>query len=63
MVVSEACDFFYKVTTPYNPQAERVLWWSDSDLASDWPIQAYQEPKLSDKDKIALSFKDCDKYC
>jgi dTDP-4-dehydrorhamnose 3,5-epimerase len=62
MVLSETCDFFYKVTTPYNPQAERALRWNDPDLAIDWPLAIGIEPILSDKDKAALSFKDCEKY-
>jgi dTDP-4-dehydrorhamnose 3,5-epimerase len=62
MVVSEECDFFYKVTTAYAPQAERGLRWNDVDLAIDWPIQNGQEPTLSEKDKAAPSFRDCEKY-
>jgi dTDP-4-dehydrorhamnose 3,5-epimerase len=62
IVLSETCDFFYKVTTPYNPQAERALCWNDPDLAIDWPLAIGIEPILSDKDKAAQSFKDCEKY-
>ena len=62
MVLSETCDFFYKVTTPYNPQAERALRWNDPDLAIDWPLEIGLEPLLSDKDKAAPSFTECEKY-
>jgi dTDP-4-dehydrorhamnose 3,5-epimerase len=62
MVLSETCDFFYKVTKPYAPQAERSLSWNDSDLAIDWPLEIGLEPLLSDKDKAAPSFAECEKY-
>jgi dTDP-4-dehydrorhamnose 3,5-epimerase len=62
MVLSDICDFFYKVTTPYNPQAERALRWNDPDLAIDWPIEIGIEPILSDKDKAAPIFSECEKY-
>jgi len=62
MVLSETCDFFYKVTTPYNPAAERALRWNDPHLAIDWPLEIGREPLLSDKDKAALSFTECEKY-
>jgi dTDP-4-dehydrorhamnose 3,5-epimerase len=62
MVLSETCDFFYKVTTSYNPQAERALRWNDPDLAIDWPLEIGLEPLLSDKDKAAPSFTECEKY-
>jgi dTDP-4-dehydrorhamnose 3,5-epimerase len=62
LVLSETCDFFYKVTTPYAPAAEKALRWDDPELAIDWPIQIGIEPILSAKDKAAPSFKDCEKY-
>jgi len=62
LVLSETCDFFYKVTTPYNSPAERALRWNDPDIGIDWPIEIGLEPILSDKDKAASSFKDCAKY-
>jgi len=62
MVLSDVCDFFYKVTTPYNQQAERSLRWDDPDLAIDWPLEIGRESILSEKDKTAPSFKDCPKY-
>jgi dTDP-4-dehydrorhamnose 3,5-epimerase len=62
MVLSETCDFFYKVTAPYDPRAERALRWNDPDLAIEWPLEIGVEPTLSEKDKTAPSFKDCPKY-
>jgi len=62
LVVSANTDFHYKVTMPYNPQAECTLRWDDPDLAIDWPLEIGIEPILSAKDKAAPSFKDCEKY-
>ena len=62
LVISDTCDFFYKVSSPYNPQAERALRWNDPDLAIDWPLEIGVEPILSDKDKAAPSFEGCEKY-
>lgn len=62
LVLSETCDFFYKVTTPYVPSAERALRWNDPDLAIDWPIENGIDPIVSLKDAAAATFADCEKY-
>jgi len=62
LVLSETCDFFYKVTKPYDPAAECTLRWNDPDLAIEWPIEIGIEPIVSSKDAAGLSFADCDKY-
>jgi dTDP-4-dehydrorhamnose 3,5-epimerase len=62
MVLSDTCDFFYKVTTTYNRQAERALRWNDPALAIDWPMAIGIEPLLSEKDKAAPGFAECEKY-
>ena len=62
LVVSDTTDFHYKVTTPYDPQAECALRWDDPDLAIDWPLEIGIEPILSAKDKAAPSFQECEKY-
>jgi len=62
LVVSDTTDFHYKVTTPYAPATERSLRWDDPDLDIDWPLEIGIDPILSDKDKAAPSFKDCEKY-
>jgi len=62
MVLSDTCDFFYKVTTPYNPAAERALRWNDPDLAIDLTLAIGVETILSDKDKAAPSYAECEKY-
>lgn len=62
LVVSEAADFHYKVTMPYEPKSERALRWNDAQLSIDWPLECGIEPILSAKDKAAPSFQDCEKY-
>jgi dTDP-4-dehydrorhamnose 3,5-epimerase len=62
LVLSDTCDFHYKVTKPYHPQSECCLRWNDLDLAIDWPLEIGIEPLLSSKDKAAPEFKQCEKY-
>jgi len=62
LVLSETCDFFYKVTTPYNSIMERAIRWNDSRLGIEWPLQAGDLPVVSTKDAHAPSFELCDKY-
>ncbi len=59
-VMSESADFFYKCTNQYNPEAERVLLWNDSDLNIEWPLTA--EPILSEKDCSGIPFVNCETY-
>jgi dTDP-4-dehydrorhamnose 3,5-epimerase len=47
-VTSSAAEFLYKVSSYYDPQAERGVAWDDPDLAIPWPVQ---EPVLSDRDR------------
>lgn len=47
----------YKVTTFWQPGAEKSIRWDDPDLAIDWPIQT---PILSQKDAQGLRFRDVD---
>ena len=60
-VTSEMAEFSYKCTDYYAPQHERSLIWNDESLAIDWPT-GNQEPILSDKDKQAQTFKECEKF-
>lgn len=47
----------YKVTAPYDPEAERAIRWDDPELAIDWPVAA-DEAVLSSKDAAAPSLAD-----
>ena len=57
LVVSDMTDFYYKVTTPYNPQAECALRWDDPDLAIVWPLGDLP-PIVSAKDAEGMAFAD-----
>lgn len=62
LVTSEACDFFYKVTAPYNPSAERTLRWNDASLGINWPLESASPPIVSPRDAAALTFAECEKF-
>lgn len=56
-VTSEIAHFHYKCTDYYFPQAEASIYFADPDIGVNWGIE---NPILSEKDKIAPSFKT---YC
>jgi len=62
LVLSEVAEFTYRCTDYYAPEHERTLSWSDADVAIDWPLNAGQEPLLSDKDRHGASLKDAEIY-
>ena len=47
----------YKVTAPYDREAERGVVWDDLHLAIPWPIRG--EALLSDKDQLLPRLADC----
>ncbi len=47
-VISETAEFLYKVSSYYDPSAERGLAWDDATLAIPWPTS---EPILSERDR------------
>ncbi len=62
LVLSGFCDFQYKATRSYAPEAERTLCWNDPRLAIKWPICAGIQPIVSPKDAAGASFAECEKY-
>ena len=62
LVLSETCDFHYKATAPYDPEAERTLRWNDPKIAIDWPSDLGIKPILSPKDAAADPFSECEKF-
>lgn len=48
-------EVFYKVTSDYDPGAERGVIWNDPTLALPWPLDG--EPVLSEKDKLLPGFE------
>ena len=47
--------FSYKCTAFYNKQSEGGIMWDDKTLNIDWNIE---NPIISEKDKLNISFKD-----
>lgn len=54
-VLSEVADVLYKVTTPWEPGADRAIAWDDPDLAIPWPVEV---PVLSERDAAAPRLRD-----
>jgi dTDP-4-dehydrorhamnose 3,5-epimerase len=55
--LSESCDFLYKTTSLYAPQAERCIAWNEPSLQVGWPLDRLQgEPLISAKDAVGASF-------
>lgn len=52
-------EVIYKVTAPWDLQAERGVIWSDPDLALPWPIGP-QEAIISEKDRLLPRLADCE---
>lgn len=57
-VLEDATEFVYKCTDYYHPEYEQSLLWKDADLNIQWPLINNQKPLLSEKDNLALTFKD-----
>ncbi|MBN1331455.1 dTDP-4-dehydrorhamnose 3,5-epimerase [Candidatus Dojkabacteria bacterium] len=57
LVLSETCDFEYKVSNYYSKESEGGVMWNDPDLAVEWGIN---DPIVSEKDSQNLSFKEFD---
>ena len=56
-VISDTCEFFYKVSDYYAPHAEAGIIWNDPDLAIQWP-KLDMPYILSEKDKKFPTFRD-----
>ena len=54
-------EVIYKVTAPWDRQAERGVIWNDPDLAIPWPV-APDEAILSDKDRILPRLAACGEW-
>jgi dTDP-4-dehydrorhamnose 3,5-epimerase len=60
VVLSEVAELLYLTTDYYAPDHERAIIWNDPDLNIDWPLQ--EEPLLSEKDRLAVQFREADCY-
>ena len=54
-------EVIYKVTTPWDRQAERGVAWNDPELGIPWPI-APDEAILSEKDRVLPRLADCGEW-
>ncbi|MDD4720437.1 MAG: dTDP-4-dehydrorhamnose 3,5-epimerase [Bacteroides sp.] len=61
LVLSEEAIFSYKVDNLYAPESEASILFSDHDLKIDWPIADFNLV-LSEKDKVAPSFKEAEYF-
>lgn len=46
-------EVFYKVCAPYSPECDRSVRWNDPAIGIVWPLDAGQQPVLSNKDANA----------
>jgi dTDP-4-dehydrorhamnose 3,5-epimerase len=62
LVTSETADFLYKTTDYYHPASELTLAWDDSEVGIEWPLRDGQQPLLSGKDEVGLSWSEIPFY-
>ena len=60
VVISDYADVLYKTTDFYSPQDERCISWCDAALDIDWPIDG--EPKVSDRDRRGVAFREAELF-
>ena len=61
MVLTESVDFIYKTTDYYSPKDEKCIQYNDPDLNIDWQLNG-TKPKLSEKDRQGIPFKDSEYF-
>jgi dTDP-4-dehydrorhamnose 3,5-epimerase len=59
--LTDETEVIYKVTAPWDQEAERGVIWNDPNLSVAWPISR-EEIILSDKDQALPRLKDCDAW-
>jgi dTDP-4-dehydrorhamnose 3,5-epimerase len=60
LVMSAAADVLYKCTDYYDPASERTIIWNDPALAIEWPLADGEQPVLSDKDRLGVTFAEAE---
>ncbi len=58
--LTDTAEICYKTTDYYYPEYDRTLLWDDFDIGIEWPVDS--QPKLSSKDKLGKTFKECETY-
>jgi dTDP-4-dehydrorhamnose 3,5-epimerase len=61
LALTDHVGFAYKVTDYYSPNAERTIFWNDSELAIPWPIQ-FESAIVSEKDRAGLALRDAEVF-
>jgi dTDP-4-dehydrorhamnose 3,5-epimerase len=59
VTLSEYAEFLYKTTDYYHRESEGSIFWNDSDINIEWPVE---EVILSEKDKCAQSFSEYKRF-
>lgn len=57
IALEDNTQFLYKTTDYYSKECERSIIWNDETLAIDWHIETELELKLTNKDRLALTFQ------
>lgn len=60
LALSDHAEVIYKTTAPYDREAERAIAWDDAELAIDWQLRG--NPIVSDKDRVAPTFRDAEVF-
>lgn len=55
LTLEENTVFFYKCTQVYHKESEGGIFWNDPDLGIRWGVS---EPMVSEKDKVAMKFRE-----
>ncbi|GAA0856762.1 dTDP-4-dehydrorhamnose 3,5-epimerase [Aliiglaciecola litoralis] len=55
-VTSDYAEFCYRCTDYYHPESEVSVRFDDPALNIDWPLLSNQQPILSEKDQLGVSF-------
>lgn len=62
LVLSDWAEFAYKCTDYYAPEWERAVLWNDETIGIQWPVMEQFDLVLSEKDKKASIFSQCESY-
>lgn len=60
LVLSATAETLYKATDYYSPRDERSLYWRDSEVGIEWPLEG--DPILSEKDAMAKQISEADLF-
>lgn len=58
IALEDNTQFLYKTTDYYSKESERSIVWNDPSLNIKWPVEENMVIQLTDKDRMAKSFKE-----